>query len=110
MGGHPNIDLSKARLEPFFEFLKELAIFLSIGDIHKDTCQLVPMRLSFMLPIAADDLSFRRNSAELAFDFQHCFDNEGVGNRRPIVKLPRQEDFVSPECIVHMLPDLRQQT
>jgi hypothetical protein len=55
----------KAGLDPFLEFQEELATLSGFRHIHEHANEIISIDLTFVLPVAADDLRFRRNRPKL---------------------------------------------
>src|SRR5436309_346436 len=70
IGGHPDVDLLKSRLQPVLKLLEEYEVFREVRDVDKHSGEFVLVRLTLMLPKAADGLSFRRYGSESLLQFQ----------------------------------------
>jgi hypothetical protein len=56
IGGHPDVDLLEAFLEPLFEIDKELAMLRSVGHVDEDSHVEVANDSALVFPVAFDAL------------------------------------------------------
>jgi hypothetical protein len=72
VGGHPDVYLTEASFEVFFEFTKELLGLCCVGHINEHSGKLIAERLSLRRPKATDNLRLRGGSAELFTQVKNC--------------------------------------
>ncbi len=91
----PDVDLLKARLQPFLQLHDDLPIALCRSNVHEDLHQLVTIDHSSVFPLAFDNLQLMRHRAELLTQPVHEFSVELLGDGRSVVKPPREINLVA---------------
>ena len=93
VGGHPDVDLSKAGLHAFLEFQHEFTALRNVRGVHKCPDQFITEELILVAPQTTNGLGLRRDSAEAFFQFNQRIGDQFVRDGLAVVKLSRQEDF-----------------
>jgi hypothetical protein len=79
VGRHPDLNLLESFFYSPFELHEELAIFWCIGNVSKNSYQLVLVSLPLVLPTTPDGLRFHGNGAKLPFQFEERLDGQFLG-------------------------------
>jgi hypothetical protein len=79
------------------ELKKKQSMFGVVRDVNEHTDQVVPVRLTFVPPEAADRLCLGRHGPEMLFQFEQSVGDKIVWHGLPIIEPERQQDLVSSE-------------
>lgn len=80
---YPDVELGKASFQSLLEGDEKLPAFRQVGDVDEEADEVVPVRLSFVAPDAADVLRLTRNSAQLRSSFRMVSASNSSGTELP---------------------------
>src|SRR5436309_1807161 len=109
VGGEPNVLLPKAFFKAFLETDEEAPVLGRVLRIHEHARQAVPVEFAFSTPEAENHLRFTGHGAELLLQLVQSVSNQFLRNWAAVVKLRRQQDFVTAQG-AHKWLGLRQRT
>jgi hypothetical protein len=89
MARHPNRNLLKPHSHPLSKFAKEVPVLRCILHVNENADQVIPEYFASLLPVSFNALCFERNSAKFGAKLNQSVSNEGVRDRRAIVKPER---------------------
>ena len=100
MHGYPEVDLLETLLQPLLQVVKESPVLSRVGHIDKNAREMITRRSSLVV-FSANDLAFGGNRAKTLFEFRVSSSEQLGRNLSPIVKLQREQDFVTPQQFSH---------
>ena len=104
---HPDFDLFEFFLPPGFEPSHPSSVVQSIGNIHKQPGQKIPIEFAFGKPAPFHFPSLKFHCLELIGDFIDGFAQPRVWHGAAVVEAMRKQHFVAPPFPCHWLSPAR---